>query len=114
MFQNIALFQRNGIPSRKKYTWGKTKNITWAGNDTSVDPQTLFMLATYNFTEIVKRISVHFMQADKNGNTETDIDLEDNFDSIKEQRHRNFGRCYTFYPARDIRDLGVEYIMAYL
>ena len=71
-------------------------------------------MATYNFTEIVKRIYVRFIQADKNGETNMNIDLKDNFESIQEQRHRGFGRCYTFHPKKEIRDLGVYYIKAYL
>ena len=98
----------------KNYNDGRNGELTWISNDTYVDQQELFKLATYKFTEIVKRIFVRFIQSDKNGKTGTDIALEDNLDSIKEQRHRNFGRCYTFHPEKNIRDLGVYYIKAYL
>ena len=110
----MALFQQHGIPSVKNYNYGKTRNLTWTSNDTLVDQQELFKIATYNFTEIVKQIYVRFMQADPNGRTETYIDVKDNSDSIKEQRHRFFGRCYTFHPELAIRSLGVDYIKAYL
>ena len=98
----------------KNYNDGRKTALTWNSNDTSVDQQELFKDATYNLTEIVKQISIRFIQADKTGKTNTDIDLEDNLDSIKEQRHRKFGRCYTFHPTKAIRDLGVYYIKAQL
>ena len=110
----MTLFQEHGILSVKNYNDGRKKTLTWVSNDTSVDQQKLFKEATYNLTEIVKRIFVRYIQADKNGKTQTNIDFEDNLDSIKEQRHRKFGRCYTFHPEKDIRNLGVYYIRTYL
>ena len=86
----------------------------WSSNDTSVDQQTLFKDITYEFDEIVKRIYVRFIKADENGKSNVDIDLKGSSTSIKEQRHRGFGRCYTFYPEKRIRDLGVYYLKAYL
>ena len=115
-----TLFQQHNISSVKDYNDGRARDLTWRSNDTSVDQQTLFKRATYGFDEIVKRIYVRFIKADKDGNvgekgkTYVDIDLTGNFTSIKEQRHRGFGRCYTFYPEESIRDLGVYYLKAYL
>ena len=79
-----------------------------------MDQQTLFNDATYNFTEIVKKIYVRFIKADKTGKANANIDLLETSDSIKEQRHRGFGRCYTFQPEKYMRDLGIYYIKAYL
>ena len=91
--------------------------MTWTSNDTSVDQQELFKEVTYSFTEIVKRIYIRYINADKNGKTNVNIkddDLENITDSVQEQRHRGFGRCYTFHPKKSIRDLGVYYIKFYL
>ena len=125
MSLNMSWFQEHGISSRKNYNDGrKDRTLTWSSNDSSVDQQELFRDATYNFTEIVKRIYIRFIQADTNGKVgeigKTNLDLknktilEDNLDSIQEQRHRGFGRCYTFYPKKEILDLGVYYIKFYL
>ena len=86
----------------------------WSSNDTTVDQQTLFKNVTYDFDEIVKRIYIRFIKADTNGKTNTEISLTGNSNSIKEQRHRSFGRCYTFYPDARVRSLGVYYMKAYL
>ena len=40
-----------------------------------------------------------------------DLNITENLpNSIKEQRHRVFGKCYTFIAERDIKDFGVYYI----
>ena len=88
--------------------------MTWSSNDTVVNPQELFRSATYNLNEIVRNISVHFLTPDKNGKSDAIIDLEDNPGSFKEVIHRNYGRCYTFFPELAIRKLGIDHIKAYL
>ena len=79
-----------------------------------MDPQELFRQATYNFSEIVKKIEVRFFHADQQGNKRADVNLEDTRNSVQEQRHRNLGRCYTFRPDLGIRKLGVDSIRTYL
>ena len=112
----IFNFQKHGIASRKHYNNGKNgREISWTSNDTLVDEQQLFIDATYNLTGLLKRIYVRFIRADKDGKINTNIDdLENELDSFKEQRHRTFGRCYTFYPKKSIRDLGIYYAVFYL
>ena len=106
--------QDHGILSRKHYNDGRKRALTWISNDTEVNQQQLFRDATYNFTEITKKIYVRYIQADKNGKTNKVIDLENGSKSVKEQRHRGFGRCYTYHPEQSIRDLGVYYTKFYL
>ena len=31
-----------------------------------------------------------------------------------QQKHRSFGKCYTFYPTENMRTLGIYFIMFYL
>ena len=88
--------------------------MKWTSNDTSVDPQELFLLATYNVSEIVNKIEVRFNHADNNGNKGATINSEDIIDSVQEQRHNHLGRCYTFRPHSDMRTLGVDSIRTYL
>ena len=67
-------------------------------------------MVTYDFTEIVKEIKIQFSHEDKHGKKGTGIKLEGIMDSVKEQRHRDLGRCYTFRPETDIRNIGVDSI----
>ena len=100
----------HGIESRKFYNDARKNKITWSSNDTSVSEQKLFNNVTYEFNEMVKQIYVRFLRADKDGKNRIPH-LEHEIDnSIKEKRHRAFGKCYTFHPRKDIRDLGVYYI----
>ena len=88
--------------------------MIWVSNDTTIDQQTLYKNATYSLNEIVKRIKVRYINADENGTTAVDIELDGKSASIREQRHRPFGRCYTFHPKKEIRDLEIYYLKAYL
>ena len=111
---NKTLFQQHNISNVKEYNNGRNRDLKWSSNDTSVDQQTLFKNVTYEFDEIVKRIYVRYIKTDENGKANEDIDFKGKSTSIKEQRHRVFGRCYTLYPEKRIRDLSVYYIKAWL
>ena len=91
--------------------------MTWTSNDTHVNSQALFDAATFSFREIVKSLSVRTISEDDdkvhfrifpkkvkaNGTNEIDS-------PFVEQRHRKYGRCYTFYPENDLQKLGIYYI----
>ena len=96
----------------KNYNDARKYNLTWESNDTTMDKQTLFNEATYNCTEVIRKIYIRSIRLDENGKIARDIDIDGA--SIKEQQHRAFGRCYTFLPETSIRNLGVYYIASYL
>ena len=106
--------QTHGYPSIRYYYWGKSKIIHWTSNDSLVDPQQLYLMATYNFSEIVKKIEIYHQRPDNYGNRITLIDLRHLVHSVKEKRVRHLGRCYTFLPKPNILKLGVNYITAQL
>ena len=96
------------------YNDARKYNLTWSSNDTNVDEETLFQQATYSLHEIVERIYIRYIQANSEGKTNTEISVDGTSNSFKEQRHRGFGRCYTLHPERDILELGVYYLKAWL
>ena len=99
---------------KKHYNDGRKNNLTWSSNSTLTD-QELFRDVTYDFHEMVKRIYVRFIRQNKTNGATNIANLQNDIDgSVKEQRHRSFGRCYTFHPRKDIRDLGVYYIKYWL
>ena len=106
--------------------------LNWTSNDTSVSETELFEKATYEVDELVKRFYVRFFKAnpvsynfsilfvgiwyskeffskDLDLSTNTKLELSNDNPSIQEQRHRSFGRCYTIYPAENIRSVGIYY-----
>ena len=108
-------FQAHGIPTKKHYNDFRKNNVSWSSNNESVTDQELFRDVTYEFDEIVKQIYVRFIRRNKTNGVQKISHLEDDIDgSVKEQRHRSFGRCYTFHPKKEIRDLGVYYIKYWL
>ena len=79
-----------------------------------MNDQQLFSDATYSLREIVKRIKIRTMFADQHDTYSFVVDLSKIQDTITEQRHRMFGRCYTFHPEERLRHLGIYYIKAEL
>ena len=72
--------------------------------------QQLFIEATYPFKEIVKSISIRCMQQSENIGFFHKLDFTRTQNWITEQRHRKFGRCYTFHPETHFRNMGIYYI----
>ena len=89
-------------------------NLNWTSSITNVSQQTLFYDATYSLTEFVKRLKVRTIFADDHDSYTFVADLSLKYESITEQRHRMYGRCYTYLPEKYIRDLGIYYINAVL
>ena len=65
-------------------------------------------------TEVVKSLKIRTIFEDIHGTYKFAIDLNKIEDSITEQRHRGFGRCYTYHPEERLRKLGIYYINAEL
>ena len=57
--------------------------------------------------DIVNTVEIRYLHADKHGMEATILDLKSLKGSIKEQRHRDFGRCYTFTPDVRAQKLGI-------
>ena len=104
----MLLKQANGISSIKRYNY-KT-NLNWTSNNTLLSRQQLFYKVTYSFQEIIKSISIRYMTKDEKGEFFRNLGLNEIRNLITEQRHRGFGRCYTFYPETYMRNLGIYYI----
>ena len=75
-----------------------------------ISRQKLFLKATYSLEELVKKVRIRYLEADKNGTFSEVLQLKETAKWVTEQRHRNFGRCYTFYPEKYMQELGIYYI----
>ena len=132
----LDVLQDNGINSISSYNNMKGA-CTWSSNDSSISEVELFEKATYDLNELVKRFYIRFFFANPvsflwylstrlieylielvlyfqayglSTNTKLNLTMDVKLNpSITEQRHRAFGRCYTIYPAEDIRRIGVYY-----
>ena len=103
-------FQKHGYSSIRYYYWGKSRIIHWTSNDSTVDPEMLYQMATYNFTEMVKKLEIHVLRPDNNEKKLNIMDLDNITESVVEQRVRHLGRCYTYAPKPSIRKLGVDHV----
>ena len=72
--------------------------------------QNLFLEASYSINDIIRTMKIRYLQADKNGKFSENINIQDNASWVSEQRHRKFGRCYTFYPDTDMQYMGIYYM----
>ena len=107
---NFSTFylQAHGIMSIDNYNY--KENLNWTSNDTQVSPQELFESATFSFKEIVRSLSIRTISEDTDGTFYQTADPIEFASSIIEQRHRKFGRCYTFYPKMSQQKLGIYYV----
>ena len=85
-------------------------NLTWASHNMDVSEQRLFLEATYNVNEIIREIFIRLISSDGKGSFSMKLTNFVQKPYIVELRHRKFGRCYTFHPDKDMRNLGIYYI----
>ena len=92
-------------------------NLNWTSNDTMTSRQDLFTQATYSFGEIVESINIRniFWDSQK-WDSKTGWwylygeEMDVMHGSVIEQRHRRYGRCYTYSPDESVKDLGIYYV----
>ena len=96
--------------SIENYNYNKI-NLTWASQTMNLSEQRLFLEATYNVNDMISEIMIRLIKSDdKDGFSMTLKHLEQKQSYIVELRHRKFGRCYTFYPDKHMRNHGIYYI----
>ena len=102
-------FQANGIDGRQAYNQKNAKYYDWKGNQTGLNAKQLFLNATYSLTELVAYLTVRTFVS-KEGQSQVKVELSTQHERFREQRHRHFGRCFTYYPERSIRQRGIYYM----
>ena len=104
--------QKHGIPHRDFYN-SNTEQLNWSSNHTGVSEKELFDKATYSIKDVFGKVYIRLFKATDEGQQALTMDLQEGFDqldaSFVEQRHRAFGKCYTLYPAKWIREHGIYY-----
>ena len=86
------------------------RNLTWCSKTANISQQKLFIDATYEVEEIIEEIKMRFMHSNHDSNIFTKLKHFKKNPYIEEQRHRKFGRCYTFHPDTRMQQLGIYYI----
>ena len=108
----LLYLQVHGISTVDNYNY--KNNLNWTSNDTTVSKHQLFNAATYSFNEIVESVSVRTILEDENGDFLIKVDMNEVHGSITEQRHRRYGRCYTYHPEQSVEELGIYYVKVQL
>ena len=104
----INVFHQNhGVNSVEDYI---KRNLTWCSKNAKISDQTLFIDATYEVEEILEEIAIRFIKSNHDSNISTKLRHFKKMPYIEEQRHRKFGRCYTFRPDTRMQQLGIYYI----
>lgn len=97
----------------------------WKSNVSGVDPQKMFEMATFDIWEILDLVYVRFLVVDVHGKVgnltkgKTNAYLRKNNIGVLdfhvvEQRHQKFGKCHTLVFGKNVRKLGVYYIIPYV
>ena len=117
----------NGSLAYNSHHYGGQMN--WTSNNFAKTASNLFLEATKTKEDIFRLVYIRTIKASEvakvlflvNMNVivffqdypNFSAEIKDNFDSdpsFKEKRHRKFGRCYTFFPKKELRQLGIYYI----
>ena len=107
----LFLQKENGISSTDHYNDLRKTKLNLTSNDTNISRHELFNMATYSFDEIVKSIKARTIYEDDKGDFNlTGLDMDEKHNSVVEQRHRRFGRCYTYCPETPLKELGIYYL----
>ena len=68
-------------------------------------------MVTVSPGELFAYIKIVFYEADDHGSKTTILrPSEGRLHSIKEQRHRSFGRCYTIQISKELRNRAIKYL----
>ena len=107
-------FQSHGIAAVSNYNY--KDDLTWTSNDKNISSQDLFMLATNSFEDIVQSLFIRTISEDEEGDFSVKVlsEAARMGNSLTEQRHRKYGRCYTYYPHPTQQRLGIYYVKAQL
>ena len=105
-------FQFHGVNQTKQYNgYDEKENLLWKGNSTNLTEQQLFGEVTYKFEEIVEFIQIRLHKNKNSNKNKIYYNNSENWNSsIKEHRHRKYGKCYVFMPGKNILEKGVYYI----
>ena len=110
---NNIFVQKNGITNYR--TISNKANISWTSNTTETTEQKLFDEATHRFDELVASFKIRTMRENDKGMNHYYLNITNNLPRvIKEQRHRAFGKCYTFIAGKAMKELGIYYIQVTL
>ena len=85
-------------------------DLNWTSNNSEITKQQLFAKATFELSEVVKKLKIRTIGADDSHSYSFEVDLSMAKHSFTEQRHRKFGRCYSYCPEHHFRELGIYYI----
>jgi len=100
----------HGISPRSAYNDLRKGPGNWTSSKAGVSRSELFELVTYEPGEIVKEIYVRFNKYNPDVGDNYVKVQEFNSSNMREQRHRGFGRCYTYHPAQNYRNYGIYYM----
>ena len=105
-------FQDHGVNKIKQYNgYEERKNLLWKSNSTNLTEQQLFDEVTYRFEEIVGYIQIRSHKNKESNKNKIYYNSSEYWNSsIKEHRHRKYGKCYVFMPEKHILQRGVYYI----
>ncbi|CAB4057150.1 unnamed protein product [Lepeophtheirus salmonis] len=91
---NLTRLREHGINSTDNYNGGAVRDATrtWLSNQSNTSPRALFDYITFSAKDLIRTVKVRTFEAHP-------------------ERGFLFGKCWTIYPDKWIRDLGIYYMM---
>ncbi|CAB4054679.1 ASIC4 [Lepeophtheirus salmonis] len=95
----------NGFSSEADY------DASWMSNNSFKSPEELYEDLTLRPDDVFSEISMDLFRPHPiTGLSISSINTSNKDPSLMEQRHKEYGKCYTIYPSRTLRALGINNI----
>ena len=104
------LFQGHGNPSVDQYIKKSSPSHIWKSQFSNRSSDQLFDDATFRIEELVESLRIRTFFADQNESSSFMEKVSNENERFREQRHRNFGKCYSYSPSDKTRKRGIYYM----
>ncbi|XP_040576980.1 uncharacterized protein [Lepeophtheirus salmonis] len=108
---NLTRLREHGINSTDNYNGGAVRDATrtWLSNQSNTSPRALFDYITFSAKDLIRTVKVRTFEAHPERGFLVYLNVSSS--TIKKNPHLKFGKCWTIYPDKWIRDLGIYYMM---
>ena len=109
--------QDNGIEMVEYFErqfFNKFGYVVWNSRTNNISAQQLYEDATYSFEEMIEKIQIHHTNGNDENQKSTVITMPSHKSMIQMQHYNKFGKCYTFNPSNELKNLGIGSISTWM
>ena len=94
--------------------FNQLRYVIWNSMTKNISAQQLYEDATYSYEEMIEKIEIHHTRGNDNDPLSTVITIPKHQSMIQTQHYYIHGKCYTFNPSYEAKNLGIGSISAWM